>query len=206
MWKCLHDDPGTSKLLKQIYGASRPDIAYPKVRDVSRIPYDVPQVDMSLHLVAQASYASVADKKMYDPDHTNSAVRTGYRDCIIVRNPGTAVCCCCIDGLSKRFFSSHCRIHLDLTSTSLPFGVRKPPERILRVSSSGKRGRIRTTAVRPHCFRTERRSGLSRKARLHDTWRGIIQLRLCAVQRSTVHPCVQNPDRAFATITFRMHA
>ena len=31
MWKCLHDDPGTSKLLKQIYGASRPDIAYPKV-------------------------------------------------------------------------------------------------------------------------------------------------------------------------------
>lgn len=32
MWKCLHDDPGTSKLLKQIYGASRPDIAYPKVR------------------------------------------------------------------------------------------------------------------------------------------------------------------------------
>ncbi|CAN0102108.1 unnamed protein product [Laminaria digitata] len=32
MWKCLHDDPGTSKLLKQIYGASRPDIAYPKIR------------------------------------------------------------------------------------------------------------------------------------------------------------------------------
>lgn len=31
MWKCLHDDPGTSKLLKQIYGGSRPEISYPKV-------------------------------------------------------------------------------------------------------------------------------------------------------------------------------
>ena len=32
MWKCLHDDPGTSKLLKQIYGGNRPEISYPKVR------------------------------------------------------------------------------------------------------------------------------------------------------------------------------
>ncbi|CAM9820255.1 unnamed protein product [Scytosiphon promiscuus] len=32
MWKCLHDDPGTSKLLKQIYGGNRPEISYPKLR------------------------------------------------------------------------------------------------------------------------------------------------------------------------------
>ncbi|CAM9874501.1 unnamed protein product [Pylaiella littoralis] len=31
MWRCLHDDPGTSKLLKQIYGG-RPEISYPKLR------------------------------------------------------------------------------------------------------------------------------------------------------------------------------
>lgn len=33
MWKSLHNDPETSKLLKQIYGRSRPSVSYPeKVR------------------------------------------------------------------------------------------------------------------------------------------------------------------------------
>lgn len=32
MWKSLHDDPITAKLLKQIYGGTRPDISYPKVK------------------------------------------------------------------------------------------------------------------------------------------------------------------------------
>ncbi|CAM9311789.1 unnamed protein product [Ascophyllum nodosum] len=36
MWKCLHDDPATSKLLKQIYGGVRPDISYPKVNIAPR--------------------------------------------------------------------------------------------------------------------------------------------------------------------------
>lgn len=36
MRKCLNDDPATAKLLKQIYGGTRPDISYPKVNTVPR--------------------------------------------------------------------------------------------------------------------------------------------------------------------------
>ncbi|CAM9399688.1 unnamed protein product [Choristocarpus tenellus] len=35
MWKCLHDDPETAKLLKKIYGI-RPEINYPKIKTIPR--------------------------------------------------------------------------------------------------------------------------------------------------------------------------